>query len=117
MRRYPAVNIEDSARRLTKRVAWRLPGQKEIVVPDIETKVAAHLAGVGIGFLPEPLCLPLIAQGKLIARHIPTMRPPSPLSLAWRKDHHGKAVQDIASLFSHSAPEITGFLTLFSNTP
>jgi LysR family transcriptional activator of the allD operon len=39
------------------------------------------------------------------------------LSLAWRKDHHGKAVQDIASLFSHSAPEITGFLTLFSNTP
>ncbi len=50
LRRYPAVNIEDSARRLTKRVAWRLPGQKEIVVPDIETKVAAHLAGVGIGF-------------------------------------------------------------------
>ncbi|WP_200554072.1 HTH-type transcriptional activator AllS [Klebsiella pneumoniae] len=117
LRRYPAVNIEDSARRLTKRVAWRLPGQKEIVVPDIETKVAAHLAGVGIGFLPEPLCLPLIAQGKLIARHIPTMRPPSPLSLAWRKDHHGKAVQDIASLFSHSAPEIAGFLKLFSNTP
>ncbi|RYA67760.1 HTH-type transcriptional activator AllS, partial [Enterobacter cloacae complex sp. 2DZ2F16B1] len=29
LRRYPAVNIEDSARRLTKRVAWRLPGQKE----------------------------------------------------------------------------------------
>ena len=28
LRRYPAVNIEDSARRLTKRVARRLPGQK-----------------------------------------------------------------------------------------
>ena len=28
LRRFPAVNIEDSARTLTKRVAWRLPGQK-----------------------------------------------------------------------------------------
>ena len=74
LRRYPAVNIEDSARRLTKRVAWRLPGQK-IVVPDIETKIAAHIAGVGIGFLPEPLCQPLIARGELIARQIPAMRP------------------------------------------
>lgn len=116
LHRYPAVNIEDSARRLTKRVAWRLPGQKEIIVPDIETKVAAHIAGVGIGFLPEPLCLPLIARGELTSRRIPTMRPPSPLSLAWLKDHPGKAVQDITSLFHHSAPEIAGFLTLFSNS-
>jgi len=114
LRRYPAVNIEDSARKLTKRVAWRLPGQKEIVVPDIETKVAAHIAGVGIGFLPEPLCLPLIARGELIVRPIPVMRPPSPLSLAWHKDHHGKAVQDIATLFRHSAPEIQDFLTMLS---
>lgn len=87
------------------------------MVPDIETKVAAHIAGVGIGFLPEPLCQPLIARGELVSRQIPTMRPPSPLSLAWRKDHHGKAVQDITSLFGHSAPEIQGFLTLFSDTP
>ena len=41
LRRFPAVNIEDSARTLTKRVAWRLPGQKEIIVPDMETKIAA----------------------------------------------------------------------------
>jgi LysR family transcriptional activator of the allD operon len=65
--------------------------------------------------LPEPLCLPLIA--KVDRPTHSDHAPPSPLSLAWRKDHHGKAVQDIASLFSHSAPEITGFLTLFSNTP
>lgn len=116
LRRYPAVNIEDSARRLTKRVAWRLPGQKEIVVPDIETKLAAHLAGVGVGFLPEYLCLPLIEKGALVSRQIPMMRPPSPLSLAWRKDHHGKAVQDIVSLFSSAAPEVSVFLDPFRQT-
>lgn len=48
LRRFPAVNIEDSARTLTKRVA-AIAGQK-IIVPDMETKIAAHLAGVGIGF-------------------------------------------------------------------
>ncbi len=49
LRRFPAVNIEDSARTLTKRVA-AIAGAKEIIVPDMETKIAAHLAGVGIGF-------------------------------------------------------------------
>lgn len=116
LRRYPAVNIEDSARTLTKRVAWRLPGQKEIIVPDMETKIAAHIAGVGIGFIPRTLCLPLIARGDLVSCTIPSMRPASPLSLAWRKYHSGKAVQDIVSLFSQRQPEISGFLTLLETS-
>lgn len=33
LRRFPAVNIEDSARTLTKRVAWRLPWQKRLLFP------------------------------------------------------------------------------------
>lgn len=49
LRRFPAVNIEDSARTLTKRVAWRLPGQRDYC-SRYGTKIAAHLAGVGIGF-------------------------------------------------------------------
>ncbi|MCS2166972.1 HTH-type transcriptional activator AllS [Scandinavium manionii] len=113
LRRYPAVNIADSARRLTKRVAWRLPGQKEILVPDIETKVAAHIAGVGIGFLPLPLCQPLIAQGQLVSRAIPAMRAASPLSLAWHTAHSGKVVEDIVGLFQQRRPEIRGFMTPF----
>ncbi len=111
LRRYPAVNVEDTARTLTKRVAWRLPGQKEIIVPDIETKIAAHMAGVGIGFLPRSLCQPLIDQQALVSCTIPSMRPPSPLSLAWHTHHAGKAVTDIVRLFQQRQPEISGFLT------
>lgn len=115
LRRFPAVNIEDSARTLTKRVAWRLPGQKEIIVPDMETKIAAHLAGVGIGFLPKSLCQSMIDNQQLVSRVIPTMRPPSPLSLAWRKFGSGKAVEDIVTLFTQHRPEISGFLEIFGN--
>ncbi|EOY6849231.1 HTH-type transcriptional activator AllS [Escherichia coli] len=115
LRRFPAVNIEDSARTLTKRVAWRLPGQKEIIVPDMETKIAAHLAGVGIGFLPKSLCQSMIDNQQLVSRVIPTMRPPSPLSLAWRKFGSGKAVEDIVTLFTQRRPEISGFLEIFGN--
>ena len=115
LRRFPAVNIEDSARTLTKRVAWRLPGQKEIIVPDMETKIAAHLAGVGIGFLPKSLCQSMIDNQQLVSRVIPTMRPPSPLSLAWRKFGSGKTVEDIVTLFTQRRPEISGFLEIFGN--
>lgn len=115
LRRFPAVNIEDSARTLTKRVAWRLPGQKEIIVPDMETKIAAHLAGVGIGFLPKSLCQSMIDNQQLVSRVIPTMRPPSPLSLAWRKFGSGKAIEDIVTLFTQRRPEISGFLEIFGN--
>ncbi|CSF55247.1 DNA-binding transcriptional activator AllS [Shigella sonnei] len=95
LRRFPAVNIED--------------------VPDMETKIAAHLAGVGIGFLPKSLCQSMIDNQQLVSRVIPTMRPPSPLSLAWRKFGSGKAVEDIVTLFTQRRPEISGFLEIFGN--
>ncbi|MDU5319611.1 HTH-type transcriptional activator AllS, partial [Escherichia coli] len=49
------------------------------------------------------------------SRVIPTMRPPSPLSLAWRKFGSGKAVEDIVTLFTQRRPEISGFLEIFGN--
>ncbi|OOO73151.1 transposase, partial [Shigella boydii] len=48
-------------------------------------------------------------------QHYPTMRPPSPLSLAWRKFGSGKAVEDIVTLFTQRRPEISGFLEIFGN--
>ena len=81
----------------------------------IAQHLAAHLAGVGIGFLPKSLCQSMLDNQQLVSRVIPTMRPPSPLSLAWRKFGSGKAVEDIVTLFTQRRPEISGFLEIFGN--
>ena len=111
LRGYPAINIEDTSRNLTKRVAWLLPGQKEIKVPDMQTKLECHLDGLGVGFLPKNICQPFIDRGQLLTREVDNKRQPSPLSLAWSKDRNGKAVQEIVSLFKHGDERIRGFLT------
>jgi LysR family transcriptional activator of the allD operon len=90
LRRFPAVNIEDTALRLAKRTAWRLPGQSEIIVPDLEAKIACHVKGVGGGFVPEAKVRQLLQRRKLIKCPVVVGRQPSPLALAWRRESVGK---------------------------
>lgn len=110
LRSYSAINIEDTSLHLAKRVAWLLPGQTEICVPDMKTKLACHLKGLGIGFLPKKLCQPYIDSGELISCDVPNLRKPSPLSLAWKTEEVGKATEDIIRLFHSNSPIIQGFL-------
>jgi len=109
LRSWPAINIEDTSRNLTKRVAWLLPGQKEIVVPDLSSKLACHLQGLGVGFLPAQLCQPYLDSGQLVSCEVINQRQPSPLSLAW-ENHSGKAVEEIITLFRERAEPVRDFL-------
>ncbi|WP_058912304.1 HTH-type transcriptional activator AllS [Entomohabitans teleogrylli] len=111
LRRYPAINIDDTSRNLTRRVAWLLNGQKEIKVPDMGTKLACHLSGLGVGFLPERLCRPYIDSGELVVRDVVNARQPSPLSIAWKADSSGKVVSEIVALFKQQETLATGFLS------
>ncbi|WBF44418.1 HTH-type transcriptional activator AllS [Serratia rubidaea] len=109
LRTYPAINVEDTSRNLTKRVAWLLPGQKEIKVPDLRSKLECHLQGLGVGFLPLTICQSYLHSGQLITREVINQRQPSPLSLAWH-NHGGKAVAEIVALFQRRDPCILDFL-------
>jgi LysR family transcriptional regulator, transcriptional activator of the allD operon len=85
LRVYPAINVEDTSVHITKRTAWRLPRQRELLVPDMQTKIACHVAGLGVGFLPAPIAGELSRQGLLVERPVVVGRLPSPLALAWRR--------------------------------
>ena len=114
LRRFPAVNIEDSARTLTKRVAGDCRGKRDYC-SRYGNENRRPSGGRWHWFLPKSLCQSMIDNQQLVSRVIPTMRPPSPLSLAWRKFGSGKAVEDIVTLFTQRRPEISGFLEIFGN--
>ncbi|MCX7139853.1 MAG: HTH-type transcriptional activator AllS [Proteobacteria bacterium] len=99
LRRYPAVNVQDTSHRLSKRTAWRLSGQKEFLVPDLDAKIACHTQGLAIGFLPRPMARGLTQLQQLVERSVAAGRSPSPLALAWRRQGAGKIVLHLRELF------------------
>jgi LysR family transcriptional regulator, transcriptional activator of the allD operon len=90
LRRFPAVNVRDTSHRLAKRTAWRLAGQREFLVPDLDAKVACHRRGLAVGFLPGPVARKLVEKQQLVERPVALGRSPSPLALAWRRPGAGK---------------------------
>lgn len=110
LRAYPAINVEDTARHLAKRIAWLLSGQQEIKVPDLHTKLECHLRGLGIGFLPRRLCQPYIDRGELVEKNLKYPRHNSSLSLAWSDTRCGEAVKTIFGLFQTQDPLIAGLV-------
>ncbi len=87
-----AVVVADSSRRLPARTVGLLSGQETLTVPDIREKLAAQVAGLGIGFLPEYLAGPEIEAGRLVAKRVEEGKAVEPLQLAWRSAHRGKAL-------------------------
>ena len=89
---YRAVVVADSARRLLPRTVGLLAGQDTLTVPDLDSKLRFQLAGLGFGFLPEPLARPAITSGRLVPKQVEEARAPETFHLAWRSDESGAAL-------------------------
>ncbi|HSH53765.1 MAG TPA: LysR family transcriptional regulator [Methylotenera sp.] len=90
--RYRAVSAADSSRNLPPRTSGILSGQDVLTVPDMQAKLDAQIAGLGVGYLPRKLAEKYMARGELV---IKTVAEPKPLAtgfLAWRSKG-GKAQQ------------------------
>lgn len=86
---YRAISVSDSVRNLPPRTVGLLFGQDTLAVADMQTKLAFQLAGVGFGFLPEPIARQAINEGLLIEKEVEEKRSPDPLYLAWRSEETG----------------------------
>lgn len=86
---YRAISVSDSVRNLPPRTVGLLFGQDTLAVADMRTKLAFQLAGVGFGFLPEPIARQAINEGLLIEKEVEEKRSPDPLYLAWRSEETG----------------------------
>lgn len=89
---YRVVAAADSSRKLAPRSGGILPGQDVLVVPTLAAKLAAQIAGLGIGWLPAHLAQPCLDDGRLVARQVQSPREPASLHLAWRAGDEGRAL-------------------------
>jgi DNA-binding transcriptional LysR family regulator len=88
-----AVAVSDSSRSLAVRSVGLLTGQDVLTVPDMASKVAAQIAGLGCGYLPAGIAVPLAKQKKLVIKEVEGMKPSGNLYYAWRNDDRGKALR------------------------
>ncbi|MBE0622396.1 MAG: LysR family transcriptional regulator [Burkholderiales bacterium] len=88
-----AVAIGDSSRSLPPRSVGLLTGQDVLTVPDLESKVAAQVAGLGCGYLPAHAAAPLIKAERLLAKEVDEIKPAGNLYYAWRSREKGKALR------------------------
>lgn len=93
IRRHRAIVVADTTRQLAPRSSGLLSGQTTLTVPGIREKMAAQMAGLGVGYLPRTLAATEIENGTLLERRTAEPRPPAMLHLAWCSAHRGLARQ------------------------
>ena len=93
IQRYRAVSVADSSRLLPPRSIGLVSGQDTLTVPSIEAKAAAHVAGLGVGFLPRWIAQREAAAGALRILPVAAEPPATEVFFAWRAGSEGRALQ------------------------
>lgn len=94
LERQTAVIVSDSALDLPSRNSGVFDSRQQLFVANMHAKIAAQVAGVGIGFLPRHLINQQIADGSLVLKHCEVPRPKVPLFIGYRRQgNNGRALQ------------------------
>lgn len=93
IQRHRAVSIADSARLLPPRTVGLISGQDTLTVPSMEAKAAAHVAGLGVGFLPRWIAEREAQAGRLRVLAVEPVRGAVEMLIAWRPGREGKALK------------------------
>ncbi len=90
---YKAIAVSDTVRKMPPRTVGLLFGQDSLTLPNMRSKYEFQLAGVGFGFLPEPLARDAIEKGLLIEKQVEEPRQPEPHYVAWRSGEEGAGLK------------------------
>ena len=88
-----AVAVGDTSRSLAPRSVGLLTGQDVLTVPDMAAKAAAQVAGLGAGYLPAGVAVPLARAGKLVIKETEESGTVGNLYYSWRSADRGKALR------------------------
>ena len=90
---YRVVAVADTSRNLPPRTSGIFTGQDVFTVADFQTKIQAHILGLGVGFLPRFLIQSELEQGLLVEKKVETDHQSATSYLAWRTGNTGRSLQ------------------------
>ena len=96
LRRHRQVVVSDTSRQIAARTTGLTGASDMLAVPSMADKIAAQVAGLGVGYVPLHLVHDEIKQGLLLARATEHQRVDGVatiLHVAWRSDVRGKAIE------------------------
>ncbi len=93
IQKYRAVSVADSSRILAPRTVNLLTGQDVLTVSSMQEKAAAHVAGLGVGFLPRPLAEREAQAGRLLIIAVEAGNRAGDIAVAWRPGEEGRALK------------------------
>jgi DNA-binding transcriptional LysR family regulator len=99
---YRAIAAADSSRNLPPRTSGILSGQDVFTVPDMQSKLAAQIAGLGVGYLPAGMAKQAAKQGLLVIKEVLDSKTFATAYMAWRSHHKvsmGKSQQWLLKRF------------------
>ncbi len=99
---YRVVVIRDSSRELPALTRNIMDTQQRLLVPSMEYKIRAQVAGLGVGFAPRSRIEGYLQSGDLVAIDVEGGAD-SALNLAWRANNRGKALSWLVDQLANTA--------------
>lgn len=90
---FPAICLDDTSTILPKRHSGHYPYQRRLLLPNWHTAIECLKNGVGVGYMPRHLAMPLVKNRSLKEKILPDQQPVSRCCLVWRKDDNHKLIQ------------------------
>ncbi len=87
-----AIVLGDSARHLPLRTSGLLSGQDTLVVPSMQAKIDAQVAGLGCGYLANWAARPYLRDKTLISKRVTETKPIGGVVIAWKSGNRGRAL-------------------------
>ncbi|WP_395780708.1 LysR substrate-binding domain-containing protein [Aquidulcibacter sp.] len=91
LRPYRAVSVADSSLARSAATFGLLTGQDTLTVTSMREKLAAQIAGLGVGFLPSFIAEPEFSAGRLVKVHVLQPRPAATFAVVHRRSNLGNA--------------------------
>ncbi|EML0300053.1 LysR family transcriptional regulator [Vibrio parahaemolyticus] len=90
---FPAICLDDTSNVLPKRHTGHYAKQRRLLLPNWYSAIECLKNGVGVGYMPRHIAMPLIHEGVLVEKLLQDDKPLSRCCLVWHKDDDHKLIQ------------------------